>query len=50
MGCRRRRWFRAKLLDGCRIGRGARVRSAVIGAAAVVGEGEQIGYAVRGRG
>ncbi len=32
------------LLDGCRIGRGARVRRAVIGAGASVGEGEQIGY------
>ena len=32
------------LLDGCRIGRGARVRRAVVGAGAVVGDGEQIGY------
>lgn len=32
------------LLDRCRIGRGARVRRAVVGAGAVVGDGEQIGY------
>jgi glucose-1-phosphate adenylyltransferase len=32
------------LLDGCRIGPGARVRRAVVGAGAVIGEGESIGY------
>jgi glucose-1-phosphate adenylyltransferase len=32
------------LLDGCRIGRGARVRRAVIGAGAVVPDEEEIGY------
>jgi glucose-1-phosphate adenylyltransferase len=32
------------LLDGCRVGRDARVRRAVIGAGAVVGDGEHIGY------
>lgn len=32
------------LLDGCRIGRGARVRRAVVGAGVVVSDGEQIGY------
>jgi glucose-1-phosphate adenylyltransferase len=32
------------LLDGCRIGRGARVRRAVVGAGAVVADGEAIGY------
>src|SRR5262249_58206588 len=32
------------LLDGCRIGRRARVRRAVIGAGAVVAEEEEIGY------
>jgi len=32
------------LLDGCRIGWGARVRRAVVGAGAVVGDGEEIGY------
>ncbi len=32
------------LLDGCRIGRDARVRRAVVGAGAVVGNGEHIGY------
>jgi glucose-1-phosphate adenylyltransferase len=32
------------LLDGCRIGRHARVRRALIGAGAVVGDAEQIGF------
>ena len=32
------------LLDGCRIGRNARVRRAVVGAGAVVGDGEEIGF------
>jgi ADP-glucose pyrophosphorylase len=32
------------LLDRCRIGGGARVRRAVVGAGAVVGDGEQVGY------
>lgn len=34
------------LLDGCRIGRGARVRRAVVGAGAVVPEEARIGYEV----
>jgi glucose-1-phosphate adenylyltransferase len=32
------------LLDGCRIGRHARVRRAVVGAGAVVADGEEIGF------
>jgi glucose-1-phosphate adenylyltransferase len=32
------------LLDGCRVGRCARVRRAVVGAGAVIGDGEEIGY------
>ena len=32
------------LLDGCRIGRGARVRRALVGAGAVVGVAGEIGY------
>jgi glucose-1-phosphate adenylyltransferase len=32
------------LLDGCRIGRGARVRRALIGAGAVIADEEEIGY------
>lgn len=32
------------LLDGCRIGRGARIRRAVIGAGAVIPDEEEIGY------
>ena len=32
------------LLDGCRIGRGARVRRALVGAGAVIGDGGEIGY------
>jgi len=32
------------LFDGCRVGRGARVRRAVVGAGAVVGDAEEIGY------
>jgi len=32
------------LLDGCRIGPGARVRRALVGVGAVIGEGESIGY------
>ena len=32
------------LLDGCRIGRGARVRRALVGAGAVVGDAGEIGY------
>jgi glucose-1-phosphate adenylyltransferase len=32
------------LLDGCRVGRCARVRRAVVGAGAVIGDGEAIGY------
>ncbi len=32
------------LLDGCRIGRGAHVRRALVGAGAVVGDEEQIGF------
>jgi glucose-1-phosphate adenylyltransferase len=32
------------LLDGCRIGRGARVRRALIGAGAVIDDEEEIGY------
>ncbi|HLK12098.1 MAG TPA: sugar phosphate nucleotidyltransferase [Candidatus Binatia bacterium] len=32
------------LLDGCRIGRGARVRRALIGAGAVIDDDEEIGY------
>ena len=32
------------LLDGCRIGRGARVRRAVVGAGAVIGDAGEIGY------
>ncbi len=32
------------LLDGCRIGRGARVRRALVGAGAVIADDEQIGY------
>jgi glucose-1-phosphate adenylyltransferase len=32
------------LLDGCRIGRNARVRRAVVGAGAVVGDGEEVGF------
>jgi glucose-1-phosphate adenylyltransferase len=35
------------LLDGCRIGRGARVRRAVIGAGVSIGDAEEIGYAAR---
>lgn len=34
------------LLDGCRIGRNARVRRALVGAGAVIGDAEQIGYGV----
>jgi glucose-1-phosphate adenylyltransferase len=34
------------LLDGCRIGRNARVRRAVIGAGAVIEDGAEIGYGV----
>ena len=32
------------LLDGCRIGRCARVRRALVGAGAVIPDGEEIGY------
>ncbi len=32
------------LLDGCRIGRGARVRRALIGAGAIIADEEEIGY------
>jgi glucose-1-phosphate adenylyltransferase len=32
------------LLDGCRIGRCARVRRALVGAGAVIADGEQVGY------
>ena len=32
------------LLDGCRVGRCARVRRAVVGAGAVIGDGAEIGY------
>jgi glucose-1-phosphate adenylyltransferase len=32
------------LLDGCRVGRGARVRRAVVGAGAVIGDADEIGY------
>jgi glucose-1-phosphate adenylyltransferase len=32
------------LLDGCRIGRGARVRRAIVGAGVVIPEGDEIGY------
>jgi len=32
------------LLDGCRIGRGARVRRALIGPGVVVADGEEVGY------
>jgi glucose-1-phosphate adenylyltransferase len=32
------------LLDGCRVGRCARVRRAVVGAGAVIGDGDEIGY------
>ena len=32
------------LLDGCRIGRGARVRRAIIGAGIAIPEGDEIGY------
>jgi glucose-1-phosphate adenylyltransferase len=32
------------LLDGCRVGRCARVRRAVVGAGAVIGDGEEVGY------
>jgi glucose-1-phosphate adenylyltransferase len=32
------------LLDGCRIGRGARVRRAIVGAGAHIGDEEQVGY------
>jgi glucose-1-phosphate adenylyltransferase len=35
----------AVLLDGCRIGRMARVRRAIVGAGAVVGDGDEIGFA-----
>jgi glucose-1-phosphate adenylyltransferase len=34
----------AVLLDGCRVGRGARVRRAVVGAGAVIGDAGEIGY------
>jgi glucose-1-phosphate adenylyltransferase len=34
------------LLDGCRIGRGARVRRAVVGAGAVIGDAGEIGYGI----
>jgi glucose-1-phosphate adenylyltransferase len=34
----------AVLLDGCRIGRMARVRRAIVGAGAVVGDGDEIGF------
>jgi glucose-1-phosphate adenylyltransferase len=32
------------LLDGCRVGRGARVRRALVGTGAVIADGEEIGY------
>jgi len=32
------------LLDGCRVGRGARVRRAIVGAGAQIGDEEQVGY------
>jgi glucose-1-phosphate adenylyltransferase len=32
------------LLDGCRIGRGARIRRALVGAGAIVPDGQKIGY------
>ena len=32
------------LLDGCRIGRGARVRRALVGPGAVIEDGEEIGF------
>ena len=32
------------LLDGCRIGRGARVRRAIVGAGAQIGDEEHVGY------
>jgi glucose-1-phosphate adenylyltransferase len=34
------------LLDGCRVGRGARVRRAVVGAGAVIGDAGEIGYGI----
>jgi ADP-glucose pyrophosphorylase len=36
----------ALLLDGCRIGRGARVRRAIVGVGAVIGDLESVGYDV----
>ncbi len=36
----------ALLLDGCRIGRNARVRRAIVGVGAIIGDGEVVGYDV----